>query len=110
MMQKRVLAVYFSIMRRRAICAVEVMASASSRMMSLKEAIEEGEVVVGVMEKICLVPGWRVQTFRVFIEGGCRRTCKRLDLLAYHIDTSIVAGVELEDHLAHILGAIDSSG
>lgn len=37
-MQKRVFAVYFSIMRRRAIWAVEVIASASSRMMSLKVA------------------------------------------------------------------------
>ena len=57
-MQKRVLAVYFSIMRRRAICAVEVMASASSRMISLKEAmvsaVEEVEGV-GRAEKICLV-------------------------------------------------------
>lgn len=34
-MQNRVLAVYFSMMRRRAICAVFVMASASSRMISL---------------------------------------------------------------------------
>lgn len=39
MMQKRVLVVYFSMMRRRAICAVLVIASASSRMMSLKPAM-----------------------------------------------------------------------
>lgn len=34
-MQKRVFGVYFSIIRRKAICAVDVMESASSRMMSL---------------------------------------------------------------------------
>jgi len=62
MMQKRVLGVYFSMMRRRAICAVDVMASASSRMMSLYVAREEGvgdelsEAVVGVKAlKICFV-------------------------------------------------------
>jgi hypothetical protein len=63
-MQKRVLGVYFSMIRRRAICAVEVMASASSRMMSLKEAPRAvGEVEFGSSEeedgakvlKICLV-------------------------------------------------------
>lgn len=56
-MQKRVLVVYFSIMRRRAICAVEVMASASSRIINLnlvREALEEGS---GVAVKICFVPG-----------------------------------------------------
>ena len=40
MMQKRVLAVYFSMIRRSAICAVDVMASASSRMISLYVASE----------------------------------------------------------------------
>ena len=64
MMQKRVLGVYFSIMRRSAICAVEVMASASSRIMSLyvarvveEDALsDESAAVVGVKElKICLV-------------------------------------------------------
>lgn len=58
MMQKRVLAVYFSIMRRRAICATEVMASASSRTMSLKLVREELELEVGfgAEVKICFVP------------------------------------------------------
>jgi len=64
MMQKRVLGVYFSMMRRRAICAVDVIASASSRMMSLyvarvveEDALSDGsEAVVGVKElKICFV-------------------------------------------------------
>lgn len=58
-MQKRVLAVYFSIIRRRAIWAVDVMASASSRIMSLKEAMEvlsEGLVMLN----ICFVPALMV--------------------------------------------------
>lgn len=62
MMQKRVLGVYFSMMRRRAICAVDVIASASSRIMSLYVASEDGvvegssEALVGVNAlKICLV-------------------------------------------------------
>lgn len=54
MMQKRVLAVYFSMMRRRAICAVLVMASASSRMISLKPAIPVREADEPIV-KICLV-------------------------------------------------------
>lgn len=57
-MQKRVLGVYFSIMRRRAICAVDVMASASSRMMSLNVArcVVLGSVGSEAMEeKICFV-------------------------------------------------------
>lgn len=64
-MQKRVLGVYFSMMRRSAICAVDVMASASSRMMSLNVARwcwgslvvgSEGVEVVGAKEeKICFV-------------------------------------------------------
>lgn len=55
-MQKRVFAVYFSIMRRRAIWAVEVIASASSRMMSLNVAkgVLESEGW-GREEKICFV-------------------------------------------------------
>ena len=50
------LAVYFSMMRRKAICAVDVMASASSRMMSLKEVIEEESEVLAAEVKICFVP------------------------------------------------------
>ena len=55
-MQNRVLAVYFSMIRRRAICAVDVMASASSRMMSLKEVIEVESEILEVEVKICFVP------------------------------------------------------
>lgn len=34
---------------------------------------------------------------------------KGLDLLAHNVDTTVVGGVQLEHHLAHIGGAIDSS-
>ena len=56
MIQNRVLAVYFSIMRLSAIWAVEVMASASSRIMSLKEVIEAWSEGLGIEVKICFVP------------------------------------------------------
>jgi hypothetical protein len=60
MMQNRVLAVYFSMIRRSAICAVEVIASASSRMMSLYWAMEDVaedpfEAADGPMLNICFV-------------------------------------------------------
>lgn len=62
MMQKRVFGVYFSMIRRRAIWAVDVIASASSRMMSLYVAREvdvefvSSEVATGVKAlKICFV-------------------------------------------------------
>ena len=61
MMQKRVLAVYFSMILRNAICAVAVMASASSRMMSLKELME-AVLAVGAAVKICFVPVFRMST------------------------------------------------
>ena len=59
-MQKRVFVVYFSMIRRRAICAVEVIASASSRMMSLKEASAlerppDSVSGLGLDVKICFV-------------------------------------------------------
>lgn len=63
MMQKRVLAVYFSMIRRRAICAVAVMASASSRMISLKAPSDEPEVDDGARENICFVPGRAMLVF-----------------------------------------------
>lgn len=53
MMQNLVLTVYFSMIRRRAICAVLVMASASSRIISLNPAIED--FAEAPMVKICLV-------------------------------------------------------
>ena len=56
MMQKRVLVVYFSIMRRSAICAVEVMASASSRMINLNLVRVALEDRSRAAVKICFVP------------------------------------------------------
>ena len=37
------------------------------------------------------------------------RAGEGLDLFADDIDTAIIGGIELEDHLAHVLGAIDSA-
>jgi hypothetical protein len=55
MMQNLVFAVYFSMIRRNAICAVDVIASASSRIISLYAAIEVEELDVAFIVKICLV-------------------------------------------------------
>lgn len=35
---------------------------------------------------------------------------ERLDLLAHHVDTSVVRGVELQHHLPHVVFAIDAPG
>lgn len=56
MIQNRVLAVYFSMMRLKAICATAVMASASSSIMSLKLPNEGVSPAFGIEEKICFVP------------------------------------------------------
>lgn len=52
--------------------------------------------------------------------GGCARRLgaahaedllgagKGLDLLAHHVDAAVVGGVELEDHLPHVGGAVDA--
>lgn len=56
MIQNRVFAVYFSMIRRSAICAVAVIASASSRMINLKEPRDEPDFVAGATENICFVP------------------------------------------------------
>jgi hypothetical protein len=57
MMQNLVLTVYFSMILLSAICAVFVMASASSRMMSLNPAAAPPPpgFEVGATEKICFV-------------------------------------------------------
>ena len=65
-MQKRVFAVYFSIILRRAICATAVIASASSRTINLKPPKEAVEPGVGMAEKICFVPD------EMFSKGGCQ--------------------------------------
>ena len=76
-MQNLVLAVYFSIIRLRAICAVEVMASASSRMMSLKDVIEDWSEVFGAEAKICFVPV-SIVSHRRKGGNGCRPTDLRM--------------------------------
>jgi hypothetical protein len=68
-MQNRVLAVYFSMIRRSAICAVAVMASASSRIINLKAPNPDPDVW-GAMEKICLVPAETWSAFPYQIESG----------------------------------------
>ena len=35
------------------------------------------------------------------------RTCEGLDLFSHDINASIVAGIELEYHLTHVLGSIN---
>jgi len=37
------------------------------------------------------------------------RAGKSLDLFADNVDAAVIGGVEFENHLAHILGAIDSA-
>ncbi len=39
---------------------------------------------------------------------GRRRTCKGLDLFSNHVNSSIIASVELQNHLPHVFIAIDS--
>ena len=96
MIQNRVLAVYFSIMRLSAIWAVEVMASASSRIMSLKLVIEVWSDGLGIDVKICFVPAHNCELSQLESEISIwRRTCEGLDSLADDIDTPVVAGVEL---------------
>jgi hypothetical protein len=38
------------------------------------------------------------------------RAGKGFDLFADDIDTAVIGGVELENHLPHVLGTIDSAG
>lgn len=102
MMQNRVFAVYFSIILRNAICATEVIASASSRTMSLKLPNEGVSPALGAAENICFVPDHT--TIIMGNSSFCflTRTRKCLDLLPYHINASVVTGIELQYHLAHI--------
>jgi len=39
-----------------------------------------------------------------------QRTGKCFDLFANHVDTTIVTGVQLQHHLAHVFAAIDPTG
>lgn len=51
---------------------------------------------------------------RAAARGRCHEDLFRrgegLDLLAHHVDAAVVGGVEFEHHLAHVVGAIDSTG
>jgi hypothetical protein len=112
MMQNRVFAVYFSMMRRRAICAADVMASASSRMINLKEARDDLPVVGGAIENICFVPARRLKSVcaRTFSSIAGLLTRESLDLFSNNVNSSIVTCVEFQHHLSHVFGAIYPSG
>lgn len=36
--------------------------------------------------------------------------CEGLDLLAHDVNATVVGGVQLQDHLSHVVGAIDAAG
>lgn len=42
----------------------------------------------------------------VDVLGWRAHTCKGLDLLSNYFDTSVVTGIELKDHLPHVLFAV----
>ena len=44
-----------------------------------------------------------------YLLGKVRRTCECLDLLAHNINASVIAGVELQNHLPHVFASIYSS-
>lgn len=37
------------------------------------------------------------------------RTCECLDLFSHDVNSTVVTGIEFQDHLPHVLGAIDTS-
>lgn len=55
-----------------------------------------------------LEPGHRV-TLGCAHGEDLLRAGERLDLLAHDVDTTVVGGVELEHHLAHVGGAVDAA-
>lgn len=50
--------------------------------------------------------------FEMVLRGGGRRrrTCKRLYLFPHHVNPSVIASIELQNHLAHVFIAIDPPG
>ena len=42
----------------------------------------------------------------MYVQSWGALTCKCLDLFSNYLDTSVVTGIELEDHLPHVLVAI----
>lgn len=77
------------------------MASASSRIMSLKLVKEAVSPCLGRAVNICLVPA-NCSTCDLGLRIAVH-TCKGLDLLSNNVDPSIIACIELEDHLPHVL-------
>lgn len=59
--------------------------------------------VVGATVNICLVPDVQIQRCKRIDKGITVLTGECLDLLAYHIDASVVTRIELEHHLPHVL-------
>ena len=49
---------------------------------------------------------WRIDGFEKEGEG---RTGKCFDLFSDYVDAAVVAGVKLENHLAHVFGAVYAS-
>lgn len=49
-----------------------------------------------------------MRTYGLRRGGWGSRTGKCLDLIAHDVDTAVVGGVQLQDHLPHVLDAIDA--
>ena len=79
------------------------MASASSRMISLKLARAAVSPALGMEENICLVP-----TIVSLCSVGevWSHTRERPNLFTDNVYPSVITGVQLEDHLPHVLVAI----
>ena len=99
-------------MRRSAICAADVMLSASSRMMSLKDAREEPAEegaeekalkICLVLEKVLICSLERV-SLAWLREMGCWGG------VPHDVDAAVVGRVQLEHHLPHVLFAVDVPG
>lgn len=57
-----------------------------------------------------LEPRHRARSRRRAHREDLLRARERLDLLAHDIDAAVVGGVQLENHLAHVGGAVDAAG
>lgn len=44
----------------------------------------------------------------VIISTGGRRTCKCLNLFSHHVNSSVIASIEFQNHLPHVFIAVDS--
>ena len=93
--------------RRKAICATAVMASASSNMISLKLPNDGVSPAFGAAEKICFVPNFLISRMLHVPLIANLRTSKRLDLFPNNIDASIITSIQLKYHLPYTLIAVD---